>query len=154
MKDNTYYEYYAPVREDGTFEISKIRPGSYRLNISLDGIMGEYEYDDIVTVDAGGKVNVGSIQWDNEVNGDTLWTIGIPDRTGEEFAYADSYRCMTSCFRKGLISISVKVKKAKTGFLFRQRPQWLVIFLIMMVDGIMMGEPVWQSMILARQENR
>lgn len=92
MKDNTYYEYYAPVREDGTFEISKIRPGSYRLNISLDGIMGEYEYDDIVTVDAGGKVNVGSIQWDNEVNGDTLWTIGIPDRTGEEFAYADSYR--------------------------------------------------------------
>lgn len=91
-KDNTYYEYYAPVREDGTFEISKIRPGSYRLNISLDGIMGEYEYDDIVTVDAGGKVNVGSIQWDNEVNGDTLWTIGIPDRTGEEFAYADSYR--------------------------------------------------------------
>ena len=92
MKDNTYYEYYAPVREDGTFEISKIRPGSYRLNISLDGIMGEYEYDDIVTVDAGGKVNVGSIQWDNEVYGDTLWTIGIPDRTGEEFAYADSYR--------------------------------------------------------------
>ena len=92
MKDNTYYEYYAPVREDGTFEISKIRPGSYRLNISLDGIMGEYEYDDIVTVDAGGKVNVGSIQWDNEVNGDTLWTIGIPDRTGEEFAFADSYR--------------------------------------------------------------
>lgn len=47
MKDNTYYEYYAPVREDGTFEISKIRPGSYRLNISLDGIMGEYEYDDL-----------------------------------------------------------------------------------------------------------
>ncbi len=92
MKDNTYYEYYAPVREGGTFEISKICPGSYRLNISLDGIMGEYEYDDIVTVDAGGKVNVGSIQWDNEVNGDTLWTIGIPDRTGEEFAYADSYR--------------------------------------------------------------
>ena len=91
-KDNTYYEYYAPVREDGTFEISKIRPGSYRLNISLDGIMGEYEYDDIVTVDAGGKVNVGSIQWDNEVYGDTLWTIGIPDQTGEEFAYADSYR--------------------------------------------------------------
>ena len=92
MKDNTYYEYYAPVREDGTFEISKIRPGSYRLNISLDGIMGEYEYDDIVTVDAGGKVNVGSIQWDNEVYGDTLWTIGIPDQTGEEFAYVDSYR--------------------------------------------------------------
>ena len=91
-KDNTYYEYYAPVREDGTFEISKIRPGSYRLNISLDGIMGEYEYDDIVTVDAGRKVNVGSIQWDNEVYGDTLWTIGIPDQTGEEFAYADSYR--------------------------------------------------------------
>lgn len=91
-KDNTYYEYYAPVREDGTFEISKIRPGSYRLNISLDGIMGEYEYDDIVTVDAGGKVNVGSIQWDNEVYGDTLWTIGIPDQTGEEFAYVDSYR--------------------------------------------------------------
>ena len=91
-KDNTYYEYYAPVREDGTFEISKIRPGSYRLNISLDGIMGEYEYDDIVTVDAGGKVNVGSIQWDNEVYGETLWTIGIPDQTGEEFAYADSYR--------------------------------------------------------------
>ena len=72
----------------------------------------------------------------------------IPIGTGEYIW------CMTSCFRKELISISVKVKKAKTGFLFRQRPQWLAIFLIMTVDGIMTVKPVWQSMILTRQENR
>lgn len=30
----------------------------------------------------------------------------------------------------------------------------LAIFLIMTVDGIMTVKPVWQSMILTRQENR
>ena len=29
-----------------------------------------------------------------------------------------------------------------------------IIFLIMTVDGIMTVKPVWQSMILTRQENR
>lgn len=91
QKDNTYYEYYAPIQDDGSFNITGIRPGDYRLNINVNGVIGEYEQNHIV-IGKNTSLDLGDIVWDNPVYGETLWTIGIPDRTSEEYAGGKPYR--------------------------------------------------------------
>lgn len=91
QKDNTYYEYYAPIQDDGSFTITGIRPGNYRLNINVNGVIGEYEQNNIV-IGKNITVDLGDIVWENPVYGETLWTIGIPDRTSEEYAGGKPYR--------------------------------------------------------------
>ena len=88
--DNDYYEFYAPVKQDGTFEIKNIIPGTYKLNINVNGIMDEYVEHNIVIGENEAK-DLGNITWDDPIYGKTLWTIGIPDKTAEEYAYA--YPC-------------------------------------------------------------
>ena len=88
QSDNVYYEFYAPVKEDGSFTITDVRPGTYRLNIDINGVMGEYEQSGIV-VSGGETKDLGSMVWDSPDYGETLWTIGIADRTAEEFAGGD-----------------------------------------------------------------
>ncbi|MBO5337252.1 MAG: hypothetical protein J6A94_09025, partial [Lachnospiraceae bacterium] len=91
QKDNIYYEFYAPIQQDGTFEIDNIIPGTYRLNINVNGVIGEYEQENIVIGDSA-SIDLGNIVWDDSVYGETLWTIGIPDRTSEEYYYGTPYR--------------------------------------------------------------
>ncbi len=88
--DNDYYEFYAPIGQDGTFEIKNIIPGTYKLNINVNGIMDEYEEHNIIIGEKEQK-DLGNIVWEDPVYGKTLWTIGIPDKTAEEYAYA--YPC-------------------------------------------------------------
>ena len=105
--DNDYYEFYAPIRQDGTFEINNIIPGTYKLNINVNGVMDEYMQHDIVIGECEDK-DLGHILWDDPVYGRTLWTIGIPDKTAEEYAYAYPYRywgshlIFNSLFPKGV----------------------------------------------------
>lgn len=89
--DNVYYEFYAPVKTDGSFEITDVRPGTYRLNIDINGVVGEYELENVVVGESETK-NLGNLTWDPPVYGKTLWTIGTPDRTAEEFNGGDHYR--------------------------------------------------------------
>ena len=88
QSDNVYYEFYAPVKEEGSFTITDVRPGIYRLNIDINGVMGEYEQTGIA-VRGGETKDLGSMVWDNPDYGETLWAIGIADRTAEEFAGGD-----------------------------------------------------------------
>ena len=88
QSDNVYYEFYAPVKEDGSFTITDVRPGAYRLNIDINGVMGEYEQGGIL-VSGGETKDLGSMVWDNPDYGETLWAIGVADRTAEEFAGGD-----------------------------------------------------------------
>lgn len=91
QKDNNYYEYYAPIQDDGSFSITGIRPGTYKININVNGIIGEYEQDNIM-IGENTTVDLGDILWNDPVYGETLWTIGIPDRTAEEYAGGRPYR--------------------------------------------------------------
>ena len=88
--DNDFYEFYAPVQKDGTFEIDNIIPGTYKLNINVNGVMDEYVQRNIVIGENEAK-NLGNIVWDDPIYGETLWTIGVADKTAEEYAYA--YPC-------------------------------------------------------------
>ena len=89
--DNDYYEFYAPIYADGSFEITNIIPGTYKLNINVNGIMDEYQLDNIV-IGEQESIDLGNVVWDDPVYGETLWTIGIPDKTAEEYAYGTPYR--------------------------------------------------------------
>lgn len=90
-EDNSYYEFYAPVWPDGSFEIKNIIPGAYKLNVNVNGVMDEYVQHDIVIGENEDK-DLGAVAWDDPIYGKTLWTIGIPDKTAEEYAYAYPYR--------------------------------------------------------------
>ena len=50
--------------------------------------MGEYEQGGIL-VSGGETKDLGSMVWDNPDYGETLWAIGVADRTAEEFAGGD-----------------------------------------------------------------
>ncbi len=89
--DNGYYEFYAPVYADGSFEITNIIPGTYKLNINVNGIMDEYQLDNVV-IGESETIDLGNVVWDDPIYGETLWTIGIPDKTAEEYAYGTPYR--------------------------------------------------------------
>lgn len=91
QKDNTYYEFYAPIKQDGTFEIENIIPGTYRLNVNVNGVFGEYTQESIV-IGNSESIDLGEIVWDDPIYGETLWSIGIPDRTAEEYYRGTPYR--------------------------------------------------------------
>ena len=78
------YLYYRQADKDGHFTIPGVRPGDYKLYAFVRGVLGEYAQDGVPVV-AGRENDLGDIRWTPETFGETLWQIGVPDRTGEEF---------------------------------------------------------------------
>jgi len=78
------YLYYRQTDKDGRFTIPGVRPGDYKLYALVKGVLGEYTQDG-VSIPAGKENDLGEIAWTPEKFGETLWQIGTPDRTGEEF---------------------------------------------------------------------
>lgn len=78
------YLYYRQADKNGRFTIPGVRPGEYKLYAFVKGVIGEYVKDG-VAVKAGKDNDLGTIAWTPEKFGETLWQIGTPDRTGEEF---------------------------------------------------------------------
>lgn len=81
---NLDYIYSAEIGPDGRFTIPAVRPGTYTLAAFTKGAMGEYRRAGI-TVRAGTSVDTGNHVWHPVENGPTLWQIGTPDRSSEEF---------------------------------------------------------------------
>lgn len=52
--------------------------------------MGEFTKADI-TVSAGEPLDMGTIDWTPDRRGKQIWEIGVPNRTGAEFAKGDDY---------------------------------------------------------------
>jgi rhamnogalacturonan endolyase len=81
---NLGYIYAGKIGPRGQFTIPAVRPGTYTLAAFTRGAMGEYRRAD-VTVPAGAAVDTGTHVWTPTSHGTTLWQIGTPDRTSEEF---------------------------------------------------------------------
>jgi rhamnogalacturonan endolyase len=81
---NLDYIYSAKIDRAGRFSLSGVRPGTYTLAAFTDGTMGEYRRSGI-TVPAGSAVDTGTHVWLPANHGTTLWQIGTPDRSSEEF---------------------------------------------------------------------
>ncbi|MET4591738.1 polysaccharide lyase family protein [Arthrobacter sp. 754] len=78
------YTYAAKIGPGGRFSIPAVRPGNYTLAAFTKGAMGEYRRENI-TVPAGTSIDTGTHMWRPENHGPTLWQIGTPDRSSEEF---------------------------------------------------------------------
>ena len=88
--DAKHYEFWARADANGNFKLTNVRPGTYTLHAMADGVLGEYAKAD-VAVEAGKPLNLGSLDWTPVRYGRQVWEIGIPNRTGEEFAGAKDY---------------------------------------------------------------
>ncbi len=90
QKDAKYYQYWVRAAPQGDFRIPNIRPGSYTMHAFADGVLGEFVKAD-VTVERGGNLDVGQLEWVPRRFGRELWSIGVPDRTAGEFLHGDHY---------------------------------------------------------------
>ena len=88
--DAKHYEFWAPANADGNFTIPKVSPGSYTLYAFADGVLGEFSLAD-VRVGQGQKVNLGELKWEPVRRGRQIWDVGVPNRTGAEFAGGDRF---------------------------------------------------------------
>ena len=68
----------------GVFTIPNVLPGTYNLWAFGPGAAGTFE-DPNITVSAGQSLNLGTVTWTPLRLGPTVWEIGTPDRSSEEF---------------------------------------------------------------------
>jgi rhamnogalacturonan endolyase len=90
QQDAKHYEFWVQADANGNFKLTNVRPGSYTLHAMADGVLGEYAKTD-VTVEAGKPLNLGALDWTPVRYGRQVWEIGIPNRTGIEFAGGTNY---------------------------------------------------------------
>jgi rhamnogalacturonan endolyase len=89
--DAKHYQFWARSSSaDGTFTIPKVSPGTYTLYAFADGVLGEFSKANI-TVTAGKTLDLGEMTWEPMRRGRQVWEIGVPNRTGAEFAGGDRF---------------------------------------------------------------
>jgi rhamnogalacturonan endolyase len=88
--DAKHYEFWAHADANGNFTLPDVRPGTYTLHAMATGVLGELAKTD-VTVTAGKPLAMGTVEWVPTRYGRQVWEIGVPNRTGEEFAGGDDY---------------------------------------------------------------
>ncbi|MDP9051943.1 MAG: polysaccharide lyase family protein [Acidobacteriota bacterium] len=88
MHDARYYQYFNDGTDDGKFTITKVRPGSYTLHATADGVLGDFAQAN-VTVVAGQTIDLGKLVWKPVRFGKQVWEIGYPDRAADDFLKGD-----------------------------------------------------------------
>lgn len=76
------YQFWSRVKQDGSFTISNVRPGKYKLNCS--GADQPNDFQQIVEID-GKTTSLGTLNWEVDRNGKCLWQVGRFDRQTTEF---------------------------------------------------------------------
>lgn len=92
QNDGKYYQFWSRNSDgDGSFVIEDVPPGRYTLHAYADGIPGEFAMAEI-QVSGDGQTNaLGDLNWQPQSFGETIWQIGIPDRSGKEFSFGERY---------------------------------------------------------------
>ncbi len=88
IHDAKYYQFFNDGTEDGKFTITKVRPGTYTLHATADGVLGDFAQANI-TVEPGKTLDLGKLVWKPVRYGKQVWEIGYPDRAAEEFFKGD-----------------------------------------------------------------
>ncbi|XP_021911764.1 probable rhamnogalacturonate lyase B, partial [Carica papaya] len=89
QKECKGYQFWTTTDNDGYFNISNIRTGSYNLYAWVPGFIGDYRYDILVNITAGSNIHLEELIHEPPRDGPTLWEIGIPDRSAAEFYVPD-----------------------------------------------------------------
>jgi rhamnogalacturonan endolyase len=91
------YEFWTKADASGEFTIPHVRPGTYSLHV-CGGNQFEDFFQDNIRVDAG-TTDLGSLDWHAITHGRTLWQIGTPDRSTQEFKNGLDQRHFTNMAR-------------------------------------------------------
>src|SRR5476651_1708356 len=91
QNDAKHFEFWTQGNEDGTFTIPNVRPGTYQLHATCDGVLGAYDATANVTITPGQKLNLGTIEWHPTHFGKMIWQIGTPNRSAKEFYKGDDH---------------------------------------------------------------
>ncbi|XP_060673019.1 probable rhamnogalacturonate lyase B isoform X1 [Ziziphus jujuba] len=83
------YQFWTTADEDGYFSIYNVRTGDYNLYAWVPGFIGDYLYENIVTIASGSSNEYVDLVYEPPRVGPTLWEIGIPDRSAAEFYVPD-----------------------------------------------------------------
>jgi rhamnogalacturonan endolyase len=132
------YEFWSRADAAGHFVIDKIRPGRYCLFISGANQFVDFRRDDI-QISAGQSTDLGSILWQPVLHGQTLWQIGIADRSGREFRDGDNVRHYDNFIRYATtfpndVVFTIGKSNPATDWNFAQwgwymkRPYWTIRF--------------------------
>jgi rhamnogalacturonan endolyase len=78
------YEFWTRADGSGRFDIPKVRPGTYALYAYGADQFEQFEQDGVMVV-ANQTAQLGTLDWKPVTHGRTLWQIGTPDRSTEEF---------------------------------------------------------------------
>jgi rhamnogalacturonan endolyase len=90
QRDSKHYEFWSRANRDGTFQVQKVRAGTYTLYAFADGVLGEFSRAD-VKVTSSMALDLGTLVWAPVRLGKQLWEIGVPNRSAEEFRHGDDY---------------------------------------------------------------
>ena len=78
------YQFWVQTGPGGAFSIPNVLPGTYDLWAFGPGAAGTFQRAG-VTVGAGQTLALGTVTWTPARLGPTVWQIGVPDRSSEEF---------------------------------------------------------------------
>jgi rhamnogalacturonan endolyase len=78
------YNYWARLDAEGRFHIDHVVPGEYALSITGADQPHDFVRQQ-VRVEAGGKIELGDVQWKPATHGKQLFQIGVFDRSAAEF---------------------------------------------------------------------
>jgi len=91
QNDAKHYEFWTNGSDDGSFTLRNVRPGTYQLHAISDGVLGAYDATATVTIAAGQKLDLGTIEWHPTHFGQQIWQIGTPNRSAKEFLKGDDH---------------------------------------------------------------
>ncbi|XP_044460522.1 probable rhamnogalacturonate lyase B [Mangifera indica] len=83
------YQFWVQTDSNGNFTIKNVVPGVYGLHGWVSGFIGDYLYNELVTISAGSQTELGNLTYVPLRDGQTLWEIGFPDRTATGFFVPD-----------------------------------------------------------------
>ncbi|KAK4386705.1 hypothetical protein Sango_2541100 [Sesamum angolense] len=83
------YQFWVQTDSDGNFTIKNIIPGVYGLHGWVTGFIGDYMREELVTISAGSETQLGNLTYVPPRDGPTVWEIGFPDRTANDYYVPD-----------------------------------------------------------------
>ncbi|KAM7520860.1 hypothetical protein LguiB_019822 [Lonicera macranthoides] len=89
QRESKEYQFWTKADEGGYFSINNIRAGDYNLYAWVSGFIGDYKYNDVITITSGCDIDMGNLVYEPPRDGPTVWEIGIPDRSAAEFYIPD-----------------------------------------------------------------
>ncbi|KAL7085417.1 hypothetical protein ACP275_14G280900 [Erythranthe tilingii] len=89
QREGKGYQFWTRADETGNFTIGNIRAGNYDLYAWMPGFIGDYKYQDSISIFPGCNIDTGELVYEPPRDGPTLWEIGIPDRSAGEFYIPD-----------------------------------------------------------------